>query len=55
MGDAGRNLQSIELAVGRWAGRKLAAILATDVIGYSSPMGCDESGTLARLLLSLDR
>jgi TolB-like protein/class 3 adenylate cyclase len=29
--------------------RKLAAILATDVIGYSRLMGRDESGTLARL------
>jgi TolB-like protein/class 3 adenylate cyclase len=29
--------------------RKLAAILATDVVGYSRLMGRDESGTLARL------
>jgi len=29
--------------------RKLAAILAADVVGYSRPMGRDESGTLARL------
>jgi len=27
--------------------RKLAAILAADVVGYSSLMGRDESGTLA--------
>jgi class 3 adenylate cyclase len=29
--------------------RKLAAILAADVVGYSRPMGRDGSGTLARL------
>lgn len=29
--------------------RKLAAIFATDVVGYSRLMGRDESGTLARL------
>src|ERR1700757_3485996 len=29
--------------------RKLAAIVATDVVGYSRLMGRDESGTLARL------
>jgi class 3 adenylate cyclase len=29
--------------------RKLAAILAVDVVGYSRLMGRDESGTLARL------
>jgi class 3 adenylate cyclase len=29
--------------------RKLAAILAADVVGYSSLMGRDESGTMARL------
>jgi adenylate cyclase len=29
--------------------RKLAAILAADVVGYSHRMGRDESGTLARL------
>lgn len=29
--------------------RKLAAIIAADVVGYSRLMGCDESGTLARL------
>ena len=29
--------------------RKLAAILAADVVGYSRLMGHDESGTLARL------
>ena len=28
--------------------RKLAAILAADVVGYSRLMGGDESGTLAR-------
>jgi hypothetical protein len=32
MGDAGRDLQSIELAVGRQVGRKLEAILAADVV-----------------------
>jgi hypothetical protein len=32
--------------------RKLAAILAADVVGYSRLMGRDESGTLARLCLS---
>src|SRR4051794_40002804 len=29
--------------------RKLAAVLAADVVGYSSLMGRDEAGTLARL------
>jgi len=29
--------------------RKLSAILAADVVGYSRLMGRDESGTLARL------
>jgi class 3 adenylate cyclase len=29
--------------------RRLAAILAADVVGYSRLMGRDESGTLARL------
>jgi class 3 adenylate cyclase len=32
--------------------RRLAAILAADVAGYSRLMGEDESGTLARLPLS---
>ncbi len=29
--------------------RRLAAILATDVVGYSRLMGADEQGTLDRL------
>ena len=29
--------------------RRLAAILAADVVGYSRMMGADEAGTLARL------
>ena len=29
--------------------RRLAAILAADVVGYSRLMGQDEAGTLARL------
>jgi class 3 adenylate cyclase len=29
--------------------RRLAAILATDVVGYSAMIGCDELGTLARV------
>jgi adenylate cyclase len=29
--------------------RRLAAILAADVAGYSQPMGADEEGTLERL------
>ena len=29
--------------------RRLAAILAADVVGYSAMMGRDEAGTLARL------
>jgi hypothetical protein len=29
--------------------RRLAAILAADVVGYSRAMGADEAGTLARL------
>jgi len=29
--------------------RKLVAILAADVVGYSRPMEVDEAGTLARL------
>lgn len=31
--------------------RKLAAILAADIAGYSRLMGTDEEGTLARLKL----
>ena len=31
------------------ATRKLAAILAADVVGYSRLMGIDEEGTLERL------
>jgi adenylate cyclase len=30
--------------------RRLAAILAADVAGYSRLMGADEGGTLARLI-----
>ena len=40
--------QHEELPVAREQ-RKLAAILAADVVGYSRLMGRDESGTLARL------
>jgi len=29
--------------------RRLAAVLAADVVGYSRLMGIDEAGTLARL------
>ncbi len=29
--------------------RRLAAILAADVVGYARLMGADEAGTLARL------
>jgi len=31
--------------------RRLAAILAADVVGYSRLMGRDENGTLARLTI----
>ena len=34
--------------------RKLAAILATDVVGYSRLMSADEAGTLARMTAHLD-
>jgi adenylate cyclase len=34
--------------------RKLAAILATDVVGYSRLMSVDETGTLARMTAHLD-
>jgi adenylate cyclase len=34
---------------GAWVERRLAAILAADVVGYSRLMGQDEAGTLARL------
>jgi class 3 adenylate cyclase len=33
--------------------RRLAAILATDVAGYSRLMGADEEGTLERVMASL--
>jgi adenylate cyclase len=36
------------MAIGR-AERRLAAILAADVAGYSRLMGADEGGTLERL------
>jgi hypothetical protein len=39
---------STALATGR-VERRLAAILAADVAGYSRLMGADEEGTLARL------
>jgi class 3 adenylate cyclase len=35
--------------------RKLAAVLAADVVGYSRLMGRDESGTLARLSSGADQ
>jgi class 3 adenylate cyclase len=35
--------------------RKLAAILAADVVGYSRLMGRDESGTRARLQVVLTK
>ena len=41
-------LQDKELPVAREQ-RRLAAILAADVVGYSRLMGRDENGTLARL------
>jgi class 3 adenylate cyclase len=42
--------QPCEEAFDRRAGvRRLAAILAADVVGYSRLMGRDENGTLARL------
>jgi class 3 adenylate cyclase len=41
-------LGSTVLAMGR-AERRLAAIVAADVAGYSRLMGADEEGTLARL------
>jgi len=41
-------LGSTALATGR-VERRLAAILAADVAGYSRLMGADEEGTLARL------
>ena len=41
-------LGSAALATGR-AERRLAAILAADVAGYSRLMGADEEGTLERL------
>jgi len=35
-----------------WVERRLAAILAADVAGYSRLMGVDEEGTLAALKAS---
>ena len=37
------------------ATRRLAAILAADVAGYSRLMGADEEGTLERLKLTMDK
>jgi adenylate cyclase len=34
---------------GEWVERRLAAVLAADVAGYSRLMSGDEEGTLARL------
>ena len=34
---------------GQRAERRLAAIFASDIVGYSRLMGADEEGTLARL------
>src|SRR3954468_22573240 len=39
----------LERAVGERVERRLAAVLAADVAGYSRLMGADEEGTLARL------
>src|ERR1700751_1905294 len=41
-------LESAAMVTGR-VERRLAAILAADVVGYSRLMGADEEGTLARL------
>ena len=43
-----RRINAGEVPVAREQ-RKLAAIIAADVVGYSRLMGRDESGTLARL------
>ena len=37
------------MLTGERVARRLAAVLAADVVGYSPLMGRDESGTLARL------
>ena len=37
------------------ATRRLAAILAADVAGYSRLMGADEEGTLERLNVTMDQ
>ena len=44
----GSDLQGFGLSVDR-AERRLAAVLAADVAGYSRLMGVDEEGTLFRL------
>src|SRR5437764_3014754 len=46
-GDSGGDQESI--LSGERVERRLAAILAADVVGYSRLMGEDEAGTLARL------
>src|SRR5215467_12872917 len=44
-----RSLKAIGAMAEERAQRRLAAILAADVVGYSRLMGADEEGTLARL------
>jgi hypothetical protein len=44
MGDAGRDLQSIELAVARQVGRKLEAILAANVVRHSRLISARRGG-----------
>src|ERR1019366_448473 len=45
----GRSLVSGAFLTGERVERRLAAVLAADVAGYSRLMGADEEGTLARL------
>jgi len=41
--------RTVHFMVAERVNRKLAAILAADVVGYSRLMGADEAGTLAAL------
>src|SRR5471032_1548612 len=46
---AGQNRLFEELLIGDRVERRLAAVLAADIAGYSRLMGGDEEGTLAKL------
>ena len=47
--DGGHYVEGFEWQVSRMTTRRLAAILAADVVGFSSMMERDEEGTASRI------